>query len=140
MQPTLIGEIVHDEWLLTAIIRPSIELDAFIVMPNHFHAILVITDADGVGAHGCAPLQTPHSTSLYRPPKSLGSIVAGFKSTVTKRANQLRDTSGAPLWQRSFYDRIIRDEQSLNKARQYIIANPAQWPLDRENPLNVNRL
>lgn len=139
MQSTFIGEIVHDEWLLTAIIRLYIELDAFIVMPNHFHAIVVITDADGVGANRRFVL-TENNRPKGTMPESLGAIVQQFKSIVTKRVNQLRATLGAPLWQRSFYDRIIRAEQSLNKARQYIIANPAQWPCDRENPLNIDLL
>jgi len=136
------GEIVQDEWLRTEIIRREVELDVFLVMPNHFHAIVVIMGDVGTDkqdrAHSRAPLQTPSSATLYRPPKSLGSLIAGFKAAVTKGINVLRDTPGAPVWQRSYFDRIIRDEKSLNLARQYIENNPAKWADDRENPVNVN--
>jgi REP element-mobilizing transposase RayT len=131
------GEIVQEEWLRTPLIRPEVELDIFVVMPNHFHGIVVIRD-DVVGAHGRAPLQpTVQSGSLHRAPKSLSSLMAGFKSAATKHINELRDTPGAPVWQRSFYDRIIRNEEGLNKARQYIENNPARWAYDEENPLNI---
>jgi hypothetical protein len=64
-------------------------------------------------------------------------LVAGFKSIVTKRINTLRDEQGTPVWQRSFHDRIIRNEEALNKARQYVENNPARWPFDEENPVNI---
>jgi REP element-mobilizing transposase RayT len=126
------GLIVQEEWLRTADLRREVELDAFVVMPNHFHGIVVFAN---VGAQGLAPLQTPPPT-LYRPAKSLGSLVGGFKAAVTKRINQLRDTPQAPVWQRSYYDRIIRDVKSLNLARHYIEHNPVRWAEDQENPQN----
>ena len=136
MQLNAWGEIAQEEWLRTPLIRKEVELDLFIVMPNHFHGIVVIRD--DVGAHGGAPLQpTLQSGSLQRAPKSLSSLMAGFKSATTKRVNMLRDMPGAPVWQRSFYDRIIRNEEAMNKARQYIENNPARWAYDEENPLNI---
>ena len=121
------GEVVRDEWLRSVQIRREIELDAFVVMPNHLHGIVVIRD---VGAHGRAPLPlAPH-----RSPRSLGSFVAGFKSAVTKRINTMRRTPGLPVWQRNYWERVIRDERELDRVRQYIAENPLRWDEDPENP------
>ena len=91
------GQVVSEQWLRSALIRGEIELDAFIVMPNHIHGIVIIraqpmgAGAHGrLGAHGRAPLP-------YRPPRSLGSLVAGFKSAATKRINEIRGTLGLPV-------------------------------------------
>ena len=125
------GEVVRDEWLRSVQIRREIELDAFVVMPNHLHGIVVIRD---VGAHGRAPLPplAPH-----RPPRSLGSFVAGFKSAVTKRINEIRDAPGVPVWQRNYYEHVIRDEDDLDRVRRYIAENPLRWSEDPENPLEA---
>ncbi len=127
-----LGEMVRDEWFRSADIRAEIELhpDEFVVMPNHIHGIVWIVDNAGatgpnVGAHGRA---------LQRPPRSLPSFIAGFKSSVTNRINQHRDTPGAPVWQRNYYEHIIRDDRALNAIRQYIHDNPLRWHLDRYNP------
>ena len=128
------GKIVYEEWLRTEAIRSEVKLDVFQVMPNHIHGIVFITGdrVDHVGAHGRAPLR--------RAPKSLGSLVAGFKSTVTKRINQMRCTPGQPVWQRNYYEHVIRNERELDAVRQYIVDNPARWPEDRENPKNFLEL
>ncbi len=132
------GLIVYEEWFHSSEMRQEIALfpDEFIIMPNHIHGIIWIveTDADHVGAPGRAPLPSPSRAPFHRPPRSLGSFVAGFKSITTKRINALRGTPGAPVWQRNYYEHIIRDEKSLNRIRQYIAANPLRWHLDRENP------
>ena len=136
------GEIVRDEWFRSAEIRAEIELfpDEFVVMPNHIHGIVWIVATDDpagydenarppVGATGRSPLP-PHGPT----PRSLGSFIAGFKSAVTKRINQMRGTPGARVWQRNYYEHIIRDERALNAIRRYIIDNPWRWHLDRYNP------
>ncbi len=127
------GEIVREEWFRSADIRAEIELhpDEFVVMPNHIHGIVWIVDnavatGPNVGAHGRAP--------LHRPPQSLPSLIAGFKSAVTARINQMRGTPGAPVWQRNYYEHIIRTERALNAIRQYICDNPLRWHLDSYNP------
>ena len=135
MQLTQYGRIVQDEWSRTTVIRDHVTLDTFTVMPNHVHGIIIIGGqfADpGVGAHGCAP--------LCRGPKSLGSIVAGFKSAATKRINEIRSMPGTPVWQRNYYEHVIRSDADLDRVRRYIVDNPAKWAEDPENPHNVRRL
>src|SRR5919108_4995307 len=120
-----LGQIVTEEWERSHHIRKEIGLDGFVVMPNHLHGIVMIRP---VGATGRSP-------SLSGPLKrSLGACVAGFKSAVTTRINQLCVTPGLRIWQRNYYEHIIRDEESLNRIRQYILDNPAGWSLDPENP------
>jgi len=126
------GMVVVREWTRSAEIRKELSLDSFVVMPNHLHAIVHIR---GVGAHGRAPLRTPRpADSPSRKPQSLGSLVAGFKASATKAINLLHDTPGVPVWQRNYYERVIRDQIELARIRQYIADNPANWQSDPENP------
>ncbi len=101
----------------------DIELDEFVVMPNHIHGI-ILNYNDDVGATHASPL-------LKRP--RLGDMVGSFKSAVTKRINEIRATPGATIWQRNYYEHIIRNERGLNRIREYIHGNPLRWELDREN-------
>lgn len=133
MRPNEIGRVVSQEWFRSANIRAEIELypDEFVVMPNPIHGIVWIVGHVGatdprVGEHGRAPLQ--------RSPRSLGAFVAGFTSAVTRRINMMRGTAWAALWQSGYYEHIIRDEESLNRIREYIMQNPLRWYLDQENP------
>jgi len=122
-----LGQVVNAEWLRTSVLRPQVALDEFIVMPNHFHAIVTLeTSRRGV-------LHTP-SEKLHSPSQTLGAIVRGFKSATTKMINIMRGTPGAPVWQRNYYEHVARDESELSRIREYIGNNPAQWSLDRENP------
>jgi putative transposase len=126
------GQIVTDEWNRSASIRQEIELDAFVVMPTHIHGIVIITNGS-VGATGRSPL-------LAGPPKrSLGAFIGGFKSVATKRINEIRSTPGLPIWQRNYYEHIIRDEESLDRIREYVLTNPAGWEFDPENPAATAR-
>jgi putative transposase len=133
------GRIAFEEWRSSAEMREEMDLDTFVVMPNHVHGIVVIKhDISGndVGAQGLAPLQNPplQQPALYRPPRSLGYFIAGYKMAVTKRINALRKTPGAPVWQRNYYERILRNDDELNGARFYIQENPARWADDDYNP------
>ena len=125
------GEIVAEEWLRTVTVRENIELDSFVVMPNHLHGLVVIT---GVcrGVLQYAP--TANQTLLRSPSQTIGAMVRGFKSSVTKRINILRGTPGMPVWQRNYYERVIRNEKELSQVREYIMNNPLQWAMDEENP------
>jgi len=129
------GEIVEHEWLRSTEIRPGVRLDAFVVMPNHIHGIVIICGQPIVGAHSCAPL---HDAPVGRSPRSLGSFIAGLKSAATKRINEIRGTPGLPVWQRNYYEHVIRNEEELDAIRQYIADNPGRWEEDSENPNNVD--
>jgi len=124
------GKIVADEWMKIAEIRNEIELGKWVVMPNHFHGILVINDS--VGAIHESPLQM---TVTQRRNMALPKLIGRFKMLSSKRINETRNTPGAKLWQRNYYEHIIRNDDELNRIREYIINNPAQWEMDRENPM-----
>jgi REP-associated tyrosine transposase len=123
------GRIVEQEWLQTAVLRPNVILDIFQIMPNHFHSTFW-----NVGAsHSMA--EVTHLPQFSKPQKgSLGTIVGAFKSAVTHSINNLRQTKGISVWQRGYYDQIIRNERHLTAVRQYIIDNPANWESDKLQP------
>jgi REP-associated tyrosine transposase len=133
------GKIAKDCWLAIPKHFPSVQLDAFIVMPDHVHGILAIRrdeETRSVGAQHAAPLHLPLPSPIANQhrvaPDSLGAIVRSFKSATTKRINEMRGTSGAPLWQRNYFDRIIRDRGELDRVRWYIRINPARLAISRE--------
>ncbi len=129
-------------------------LDASVVMPNHSHGILILSDIPIVGERHFqqgSPLTThrasaeknaenhnsPRNASpfpLGAPSGSLGAIIGNHKSITTRRINQIRKTPGIPVWQRNYYEHIIRTERALNAIRKYILDNPARWRLDKYNP------
>jgi len=126
------GEIVQDEWFKTAHIRTNVMLhpDEFVVMPNHVHGIIWIVD-DPVGARR---RRAPTMERFGKPVSgSIPTIVRAFKSAVARRINRMRGTSGGPVWQRNYYEHIIRDERALHAIRRYIVENPLRWDLDRYN-------
>ena len=128
--------IIFDEWHRTAAVRSHIHLDEFVCMPNHIHGIIVFIEP--VGARRCLA-QDKGATHRVAPTKkiqsdSLGAIIGQFKSITTKRINQLRDTMELSIWQRSYYEHVIRNEDELNRIRQYIHDNPLNWETDEENP------
>ena len=143
-----IGRVVEDEWLMSQKIRKEIELDEYCIMPNHFHAIVSIVGANGVcpdsegvcpdsegvcpDSEGVCPDSEGECHSPLRKSKSLSSLMAGFKSSVTKRINIVRDMNGLPVWQRNYYEHIVRNESDLRNIRQYIIQNPLNWENDDE--------
>ena len=126
-----LGEIVQACWHCLPQHFWYLELDAFVIMPNHVHGII---ELNGVGAQHAAPL--PGGLRPNVPPGSLGAIVRSFKSAVSKQINESRGAPGTPIWQRNYYEHIIRNEDELRRICQYIVDNPAQWVLDRENPAN----
>ncbi|MBW7996547.1 MAG: transposase [Candidatus Glassbacteria bacterium] len=127
------GLIVVEEWKKTPAIREEVGIDTFAVMPNHLHGIVIIEElVEGANCRGVRP--DARITVTGPAPKSLGSLINGFKAAVTRQVNFLRHTPGAPLWQRGFYEHVIRDNDSINLIREYIINNPARWSIDRENP------
>jgi REP element-mobilizing transposase RayT len=188
-----IGSIVAKEWLNSAQIRQEIELDEWIVMPNHFHAIVIIhneinenlgrTSENHIQGEHFGNIQGEHFGNIQgehfgniqgehfgniqgehfgniqgehfgniqgehfgniqgaslaplrlRKPRSLSTLISGFKAVVTKRINEIRQVSGVSIWQRNYYEHIIRDELSLYNIRKYILENPLSWSEDPENP------
>ncbi|MDO8811262.1 MAG: transposase [Gallionella sp.] len=108
-------------------------LDSFVVMPNHIHGIIMLHD---VGAQFIVPNNDQGAANpgaMNRAP-TIGGIIRAFKACCTHGINQLRSVQGVSLWQRNYYEHVIRNEPSLQEIREYIANNPAQWAIDRENP------
>ena len=117
---------LQQEWLGTADHRPYVALDAFVIMPDHFHGIIWINRS--VGARRAVPLHNPGKREFGKPQSgSLPTIVRAFKSAVTRRINIIRDNPGAKFWQRGYYDHIIRNDEELWATRTYIHQNPRLW-------------
>ena len=121
------GILVENIWNKLPQRFPNIELDVFIVMPNHFHGIIAIMDND-VGAIHELPL---HSRTTRRR-MLLPKIIGYFKMNTAKQINSIHGTYGK-IWQRNYYDHIIRNENDLNRIREYIINNPNKWNTDTNN-------
>jgi len=126
-----IGLIVEEVWNAIPSHYSYVSTDAYIIMPNHFHGILIINDTNVVGARHASPLRDVDSTQHKRQP--LGIIIGSFKSAVTKRVHDLGLLSQEKIWQRGYYEHIIRDEQDYRKNYEHIEANPIKWLLDEEN-------
>ena len=122
---------VEEAWLWLASQYDYVHLDEYVVMPNHLHGVIV-THGTCRGDSRIAP-----TASVKRKP--LGRLVGAFKTVSTKRINELRGTPGLTVWQRNYYEHIIRDEEELNRVRQYIIDNPTCWEQDPENPCQQPR-
>lgn len=133
------GGLVESVWHLLPERFPAIEPDAFVVMPNHMHFILFLVGAPLVGALSLAVGQDTRAGT--RPaPTNVGEVVGAFKSLTTHAYTIGVSQSGWPqfpgrLWQRNFYERVIRDDAELEMFRTYILHNPARWAEDEENPL-----
>ena len=126
------GHIVKECWNGIPEHFPQVDLDAFVVMPNHIHGIIVIKGNDDVvGATHASPLRKKSGST----PKSLGAMVVSFKSATARR---IKDKVGEiGIWQRNYYERVIRDEKEWDLIRRYIETNPDNWEQDEENPARV---
>lgn len=133
------GIILEREWLINNNLRSNIELDQFVVMPNHVHGIVIINRRGEVASPKIIaqqPLSKGGETRpLHKP--TLGQIVAFFKYITTKQINIIHNTPGVPVWQRNYFEHIIRDENELKKIREYIRNNPLRWAFDKDNPMNI---
>ena len=125
MQANAAGVMVGDWWARLESKFPWITADESIVMPNHVHAILLV---------GADPRVRPSSGKRAEP---LPRIMQWFKTMTTNAYIQGVKAKG--LWQRSYYERVIRNENELYQARRYIAGNPSKWTEDVENPANVRR-
>lgn len=149
MRPNAAGKIVQWEWENLALSFKFIELGVSNVMPNHFHGILLfddvgatrpgVTDALATKAFLHKPASDGLEGSPLRPrgpkPVSLGAIIGQLKSRVTKRLWKIPELYGTPIWQRNYYEHIIRNEREMAQKWHYIESNPAMWDDDEENPI-----
>ena len=133
MYPNGVGQIAGQCWEEIPNHFPYARLDVFTVMPNHLHGIVVIAGRD-VGARHAVPLPERFGKPISG---SIPTIIRSFKSAATQRIHKRENTLGMSIWQRNYYEHVIRNEESLNRIRQYILDNPAQWTLDRENPVRT---
>ncbi len=128
MQLNRFGLTVTECWEWLPLRYPYVELDEWIVMPNHFHGIIAVCEDTG----GSRP--APTSPDAGAEVKPLGQLLGAFKTTAAKRINEIRRTPGASVWQRNYFDHIIRTDRELERIRDYIVDNPAEWLADPENP------
>lgn len=141
MQLNALGKIIWAVWSRLPA-HFSIRHDEWVIMPNHIHGILFMMDDDGRGeasadgrmgiANHIAADASPQREPIGTTPGSLGAIIQNFKSVSTRRINQVRDMPGVPVWQRDYYERIVRDEVELTQFRRYIQENPLRWMEDDE--------
>jgi len=126
-----LGEIADRVWHEFAERHPETELDAFVVMPNHVHVLLwILPSADATAAN--APKKERQFGDAIA--GSLSTLIGGYKSAVTQKAKLAGLVPGAQLWQRNFYDHIVRSEPALLRIRAYIHDNPARWHEDKLHP------
>ena len=132
-----IGQIAETEWLKTPELRPdmNIELGEFVVMPNHFHGIIIIGKnkynndcRDAMHGISTTTIKTTTKNKFGPQIKNLGSIIRGFKSSVTTFATKNNIVFG---WQERFHDHIIRNHDEYLRISNYIINNPANWGKDK---------
>lgn len=148
----VLRRIVETFWQRIPMHVPQVQQDTSVVMANHLHGIMWMLDDDR-NRRGEASAQRSRSigsaatsgilvdgksladaSPLQLQPGSLGAIIGNFKSITTRRINQVRKTPGQSVWQRNYYEHIIRNDQDLNDIRQYILDNSANWLEDIENP------
>ena len=119
-----LGRIVEQVWADLPGHYFNVQCDAFVIMPNHIHGVIVL-DEPIVGA-GLKPAPTPHA---------LPEVVRALKTFSARRINEMRHLPGAPVWQRNYYEHVVRNDGELLRVREYIFNNPLEWTNDRENPL-----
>ncbi len=137
------GKIARDEWFKTAELRPYVKLyeDEFVIMPNHGHGIIWITDDWARQRRAPTECRAPTAEAFGKSVKgSIPTIVRGYKSAVTYAVNTAQNMRGAILWQKNYYEHIIRNERELNNIEWYIVNNPLNWQLDRDNSQNIRKL
>ena len=122
-----IGKIIDEEIRKTAGMRSDVIVDTYCVMPNHVHLILILTEEESAGVP--RTFEAPASGSVP-------SIINGLKAACTSRARKELGLPTLVIWQGRFHDRVIRNEEELQRTREYIHNNPGQWQDDHDNPAN----
>lgn len=126
------GKIVDEEWNNISQIRSGVDLDYYVIMPNHSHGIIIVNQSSELKT-----VKTHRDASLRNDVciNSLSNIIRGFKGATTKRIHQAGCLEFK--WQSRFYDHIIRSEKDLMRIREYIILNPLKWNIEKNNPENI---
>jgi putative transposase len=139
-QLSALGDIVEESWLAIPQHLPNVLLDEWVITLNHLHGIVIIKypkgfDLEVKGTACRAPTtRDAHYEKFGKPVSgSLSTIIRSFKSAVTKRVNEVRPDRKSPFWQRNYFEHVIRDEESMNKIRNYIWENPIHWWSDEYN-------
>lgn len=132
------GKIANDEWEKLPQQFQYFELNVFQIMPNHMHGIIVLMDNTVGATPAVAPNNTiaeiPNWTGVNPVPTSLGNIVGAYKSLVANKCLEIFKTKNetmGKLWQRNYYEHIIRNEESYHRIAEYILNNPANWQQDK---------
>jgi putative transposase len=142
------GQIVLDAWQGLPGHYPNVMLQYFCVMPNHVHGIIQLIEIDPCRGGSVTKVtseadqvmnkfsQEPigGKTRPYDLPHGLPEIVRAFKSFSARQINYLRQTPGTPVWQRNYYERVVRNDDELRQMAEYILNNPSGWDTDNENP------
>jgi len=141
MKLSEIGEIINQFWIEIPYHFDNAHMDEFIIMPNHLHGIIMID----VNCRG--EVSSPYKSTLpnsqgretlpLQQKRPLGHVIGYFKYQSTKHVNKVRGLPGVTIWQRDYYEHVIRNEDELNRIREYIMNNPLQWQFDRENPMRI---
>ncbi len=141
-----VGQSIHESWCSIPGKFSNTELDEFVLMPNHLHGIIFILESDGKGeafseVNNFQGVWSSENASPLRPrgtqSSSLSAVIQNFKSVSTRMVNRRYFKPGNKIWQRNYYERIIRNDRELNAIRQYIHNNPLNWVRDLENPTDV---
>ena len=133
MAANRLGAVVEDCWSKLPDHYENVALDAFILMPNHIHGVIIIGDGTADVGAGLQPA-FPAAVGSRRP--GVPEIVRAFQTFSARRINEMRGSTGTPVWQRGFYDHVIRGERELDRVRTYIMDNPRRWSEDTDNPAN----
>jgi REP element-mobilizing transposase RayT len=130
---TPIGETVKKCWIEIPQHFLGVGIESYVVMPNHLHGILAIAAKFSSGFSQASLVQT--AESFGKPvARSIPTIIRSFKAAVTKRARESDLLIGGAVWQRGYFERVLRDGREFVNATDYIIKNPSRWAFDEENP------
>ena len=139
------GLVAKQQWEKLPKRFPNIVLGAYVIMPNHMHGIIEIINGRGTAGSldnldGESSRRAPTREQFQKPVKgSIPTMIRSYKSAVSYRINLIRRSDGVPVWQRNYYEHIIRDEKDLQNKTDYINANPLLWDEDDENPNNKSK-
>ncbi len=134
-----IGRMVEEVWIAIPSHFPNVELGEFVIMPNHIHGIISITVAEthAIPAQRAHDVGATHASPLPRVskgpvPGSVAAIIGSFKSAASKKFHKITNNPRKNLWQRNYYEHVIKNERDYQATYDYILANPMNWEKDEE--------